>query len=56
MYVCMYNICVYVCVCVRVHVCVCVFSCSVLFDSLWPHGPYSPGSPVHWVFQTRIVE
>ena len=35
----------------------CVFSYSVMFNSLWPHGLYSPpGSSVHENFQSRIVE
>ena len=34
--------CACVCVCVCVHVCVCSESCSVMSDSLRPHGRYSP--------------
>ena len=29
------------------------WSCSVVSDSLWPHGP---GSSVHGIFQARILE
>ena len=44
------------CVCVCVHACLCV-SCSVVFNPLWPHRLYSlPGSSVHGIFQTRILE
>ena len=35
--------------------CAC-FSCSVVSDSLWPHGCNSPGSPVHGILQARILE
>ena len=31
-------------------------SCSVMFDSLWPHGLYPLGSSVHGIFQARILE
>ena len=32
-------------------------SCSVVFDSLWPHELYSlPGSSVHGILQARILE
>ena len=33
-------------------------SCSVVSDSLWPHGPHGslPGSSVHGILQTRILE
>ena len=35
--------------------CVCVLSCSVMSDSLQPHGPYSPpGSSVYGILQARI--
>ena len=31
--------------------------CSVMSNSLWPHGLYSlPGSSVHGIFQARILE
>ena len=49
---------IYMCVCVCV--CVCVYVCiykikseshSVVSDSLWPHGLYSP-----WILQARILE
>ena len=41
---------------VCVHVCVCV-CCSVVSNSLWPHGQYSPwGSSVHRILQARIPE
>ena len=33
-----------------------VLSLSVLSDSLWPHGLSPPGSSVHGVLQTRILE
>ena len=40
--------------CVCVCVCVC---CSVVSNSLWPHGQYSPwGSSVHRILQARIPE
>ena len=32
------------------------FSLSVVSDSLWPHGDGTPGSSVHRIFQTRILE
>ena len=32
----------------------CVLSCSVVSDSLRPHGP--PGSSVHGILRTRILE
>ena len=35
---------------------VCVFSCSVVHDSLHPHGCSPPGSPLHGIFQERILE
>ena len=31
-------------------------SCSVASDSLWPHGLSPPGSSVHGIHQTRILE
>ena len=33
-------------------------SCSVVSDSLWPHGPHGsrPGSSVHGILQARILE
>ena len=31
-------------------------ACSVSFDSAQPHGLYPPGSSVHGIFQTRILE
>ena len=35
----------------------CTLCCSVMSDSLWPHGLYSPpGSPAHGIFQARILE
>ena len=35
--------------------CVCV-SCSVMSDSLWPHGLYSPpGSSIHGILQARML-
>ena len=35
----------------------CCISHSVVSDSLWPHGLYSPpGSPVHGILQARILE
>ena len=39
--------------------CVCVvqvFSCSVVSNSLQPHGLYPPGSSVHGILQARILE
>ena len=30
--------------------------CSVVTDSLWPHGLWSAGSSVHEIFQARILE
>ena len=36
-------------------VCVCV-SCSVLSNSLRPHGLYLPASPVHGILQARVPE
>ena len=34
-----------------------VLSCSVVSDSLWPHGLYSPpGLSVHGILQARILE
>ena len=34
-----------------------MISCSVMFNSLQPHGLYSlPGSSVHRIFQARILE
>ena len=44
--------------CVCVCVCVCyVLSCSVVSDSLQPHGLCShPGSSVHGILQARILE
>ena len=34
-----------------------MLSCSVMFNSLQPHGLYSlPGSSVHRIFQARILE
>ena len=45
------------CVCVFVCVCMCArsssWSCSVVSDSLWPHGP---GSSAHGISQARILE
>ena len=32
------------------------WSCSVLSDSLWPHGLSLPGSSVHGIFQARVLE
>ena len=37
-------------------VCVCVFARSVVSDSLWPYGLYSPGSSVHGFLQARILK
>ena len=34
----------------------CVCACSVLSDSLWPHGPYLPGSSVLGLLQARLLE
>ena len=31
-------------------------SCSVVSDSLWPHGCSPPGSSVHGIIQARILE
>ena len=42
------------CVCACVCVCVCVL--SVMPDSCDPMGPSPPGSSVHGIFQTRILE
>ena len=34
-----------------------LLGCSVVSDSLWPHGLYTPsGSSVHGIFQTGILE
>ena len=33
-----------------------VFSCSVVSNSLQPHGLYPPGSSVHGILQGRILE
>ena len=30
--------------------------CSVMFDTLWPHGCSPPGSCVHGIFQARVLE
>ena len=30
--------------------------CSVMYDSLQPHGLSPPGSTVHGIFQARILE
>ena len=30
-------------------------ACSVMSDSMWPHGLKPPGSSVHGLFQTRIL-
>ena len=36
--------------------CLCL-SCSVMSNSLWPHGLYNlPGSSVHGIFQAEILE
>ena len=44
----LYSVCVCVCVCV---------SRSVVSDSLWPHGLYSPlGSSIHGILQAWILE
>ena len=41
----------------QVHaVCVCGLSCSVVSNSLWSHGLYSPLGFVHGIFQVRIQE
>ena len=33
------------------------WSCSVVPNSLWPHGLYSlPGSSIHGIFQARMLE
>ena len=34
----------------------CVCACSVMSNSLRPHGLYLPGSSVHRIFQARILE
>ena len=47
------------CVCVCVCVCVCTLSCSVVSNSLQPHGLMDcrlPGSSVHEIFQAKILE
>ena len=31
-------------------------SCSVVSDSLWPHGHRPPGSSIHGILQPRILE
>ena len=36
--------------------CVCVLSCSVVSNSLRPHGCSPPGSFVHGVFRVRILQ
>ena len=36
-----------------------MLACSVMSDSLWPHGPHGgslPGSSVHGIFQARTLE
>ena len=63
---CVWCVCVvfvvYVCMCVVCGVCVCgvcvrcMCVCSVLSDSLQPHGLYPPASSVHGIFQARILE
>ena len=36
--------------------CMCLCACSVMSDSLQPHGPYSPsGSSIHGISQARIL-
>ena len=32
------------------------WSLSVVSNSLWPHGHSLPGSPVHGIFQARVLE
>ena len=32
------------------------WSCSVMSDSLQPHGLYLPGSSIHGIFQARLLE
>ena len=44
--------CIYVCGCV----CVCALSCLVVSYSFWSHGLSPPGSSIHRIFQTRILE
>ena len=51
-------VCVRACVCVCVCVCVCAHArmCSVVSNSLRPHGCSLPGSAVHGIFQARVLE
>ena len=59
--VCVVCVCSVVCVCVC-GVCVCgvcvwcVCVCSVLSDSLQPHGLYPPASSVHGIFQAGVLQ
>ena len=52
-------VCVCVCVCVLTHTCVCVHVCVQLLSHVWLFlTPWTipPGSPVHRIFQARILE
>ena len=39
-------------------ICICIssiqFSCSVVSNSLWPHGPQHAGLPEHWLLECPI--
>jgi len=39
-----------------VFMCMCVYVCSVMFNSLWPHGLSPPDSSVLGIFQAKTLE
>ena len=44
------------CVCVCVHACTRMHVCSVVFNSLWPHGLFSTSASVDGIFKAIILE